>query len=677
MLEAYKIGIDVAFTSNVTAGLEKIARELGSLDRIVKGSRDGVKLLADDLAAIGKAGASISRLAAAMDRLAEGGGGMSGELKKVADATDSIIGATERLGKVLEANVKLAADMARAINGGRPGAPGAPGGTGHGGGHDLMLTGIAASIVGGTLTGYYAKAIKSGMDAAHLRAIMGADDRVSPADIRAASDQAYAVTRTVPGSTVAGNLGLELDLKQVTGSLPEAVKALPAFAKLVTTLEAIDRRGGGSGDAGFAAAKAVEILGRMTVPDPAHPGQHIIDPAELARNVALITQVAVGTNGRVDPAAYLAFVKQARVGGLALDDQALFRDLPAVIMVTSGSRAGTGEAATYQQFVNGQMTEATANMLKKYGLLDKSAKWENGRVSDMSKHLAGGGEFAANPVQWVRDVLIPDLVKQGITDPVKQAQAVSQFAGKLTTAGFLGDIVRAIAAIDKESGNMAHTRMDSFEMFQANDPSQALRNFDAAFHNLLTALGDASAGDAANVLNAVAKAMDDLADWAKRNPGLAKAITETAGGLGAIATAVGALSTAIFLAGPALKLLGIGTGAKAASAATGGAEVAGAGLLSRFGGYGLLAALAAAVVGYLADNETPHDHPYAPGGRGRGAAPLSTHRGAISMRGDVHLDGRKVGNFLAGQLAHDLAGPPTGTTGYDFRTSPYANAIIP
>jgi hypothetical protein len=356
---------------------------------------------------------------------------------------------------------------------------------------------------------------------------------------------------------------------------------------------------------------------------------------------------------------------------MALDDQALFRDFPALMMVLGGSRAGTGEAATYQEFRNGQMTEVTANMLKKYGLLDKDAAWEGGRVHDMSKHLKGSGVFDHNPVEWAREILIPLLEKQGITDPVKQAQAISEFSGKQTTAGFLGEIVRAIMAINKEAGNIQHTRSDSFEMFQANDPSQAMRNFDAAWHNLLTSLGDAASGDAAKALNAVAQAMNELAAWARRNQGLAKTLTEAAGGLGAVATAVGALSTAIFLAGPALKLLGIGAGAKAASAATGATEGAGAGILSRLGLPGLLAALAAGVVAYLSDNTTPHDGPYSPGGRGRGAALLSTHRGgSITMQGDVNLDGKKVGDFVASQLARGLTAPQSGQMAPDPRMSP-------
>jgi hypothetical protein len=582
MIEAYKVGVDIAMTSNVTPALEKIAKQMADLDKIIKGTREGIKGISADLAALGSASAAIGRLASELGRIGRGRSGLSGEMSNVVTATERAIAVTERLGSVMERNARLAAETASVMNGGGGRRSAA-------GGHDLMLTGIAASMVGGGVNSFYATAVKSGMDLGHLKAIMGADDRVTKEQIARAGAQASAASGSVPGSTITGNMGLILDLKQVTGSMDDAIAAMPTFAKLVTTLEAIDRRSGGSGDAGFAAAKAVEILGRMTVEDPNNRGHHIIDPAELARNVALITQVAVGTNGRVDPAAYLTFAKQARVGGMALNDKALFRDLPALLMVQGGSRAGTGEAATYQQFINGTMTKQTAEMLKKYGLLDKDAKWSGGRVQDMAKHFKGAGEFAGNPVDWVRDVLIPTLEKMGITDPVKQAQAVSQFSGRQTTAGFLGEIARAIAAIDKESGNLAHTRMDSFEMLQANDPSQALRNFDAAWHNLLTTLGDTASGDAVAVLKALTNAIDEVAAWARKNPDVAEKLMATAAGLGAIASAVGVLATAVFLFGPALKLLGIGgaaageagaaAGGGEAAAAVGGAAAAASGLL--------------------------------------------------------------------------------------------------
>ena len=662
MLESYKIGVELAMNSNITPALEKVIKQFEDLRKIVKDSQTGVDGLARTLGDISKAMAGIAGGA---------GGRAANDIGKLTSATDAALKATERLGAAMRANAEAARGMTIPVPVMPPGGGNGPRNAGGGGGHDLMLAGIGASMAGTALTGFYAKAMKDGFDAEHIKAVMSADDRVTPRVLASASEKALEVTRSVPGSTITGNLGLEMDLKQVTGNMDEALAALPQFAKLVGTLEALHKRGGGTGDPGFAAAKAMEILGRMVVPDG--KGGSKIDVGELANSVELLTRVGVSTNNRVDPAAYLAFAKQARVGGMALNQQALFEDFPALMMVLGGSRTGTGESASYQQFINGTVTENTAEMLKKFELLDQGAIWGGGRVSDMQKHLKGSEEFAANPVQWVRDILEPQLRKMGISDPVAQAQAVSKFSGRITTAGFLGEIVRSLVGIDKEGENIRHTTKDSFNLFQNSDPTQAVRNFDASFHNMLTTLGEAGTKDAVAVLQHLTTGMNDLADWAKKNPDLARVLVDTAAGLGAIATAVGTVSTAIFLAGPALRLMGIsGTGAAAAegAAGAGGGTVAGgaaAFLARRFGLFALLYPSEA-----NGGEEARLKQLRAQAMAGASASPAPGASGPVPV---VVVNGRTIADGVADHIGRGISGAPTRGTGPDARFSPYGNAF--
>ena len=61
--------------------------------------------------------------------------------------------------------------------------------------------------------------------------------------------------------------------------------------------------------------------------------------------------------------------------------------------------------------------------------------------------------------------------------------------------------------------------------------------------------------------------LNALGNWAEKNPNIARVAVDAAGGLGLVATALGTLSTAIFLFGPALKLLGVGSSAPEAAGA--------------------------------------------------------------------------------------------------------------
>jgi len=237
MLEAYKVGVELAMTSNVTQSLEKIIKGFTDLQKIIKDSQKGIDGLAKGFSEIARAMAGIDNGA---------GGKAAADVAKLTAATDKALAATKALGEAIRLNAEAARGMTFPPPIVPPTTPGKPAnGKGGSGGHDLMLAGIGASMAGTAMTGFYVKAVKDGMDAEHIKAVMSADDRVTPRVLASASEKALEVTRSVPGSTITGNLGLEMDLKQVTGDMDEALAALPQFAKLVGTLEALHKRGGG------------------------------------------------------------------------------------------------------------------------------------------------------------------------------------------------------------------------------------------------------------------------------------------------------------------------------------------------------------------------------------------------------------------------------------------------
>ena len=212
------------------------------------------------------------------------------------------------------------------------------------------------------------------------------------------------------------------------------------------------------------------------------------------------------------------------------------------------------------------------------------------------------------------------------------------------------------------------------------DPAAKLKQFEAALTNLATELGSAGMGDAMRVLDAATAGLNKLSQWAHDNPGFARMAFDAGAGLGAIATGLGALSTAILVFGPALRLLGVAGGAGAGSTVAGvaGAAVSLPAALLGATAVGAIAAsldpeygskvnareIARSKASAAAAQSAPSSAGFVPAdGFGVDGRP-------VQMQGTVNLDGKAVGKFTADSIAKGLQRPSTGTSGPDPRLAP-------
>ena len=364
------------------------------------------------------------------------------------------------------------------------------------------------------------------------------------------------------------------------------------MAKLNLVLQSLP--GAHKGDPGYAAAQAVEVMQRF------YSNGHV-DMGAMNQQLAAMTQVAVGTGGRADPAAYLAFAKQARLGGMLANDQFLYRDLPAVMIALNGSRSGTGDAATYRQFFAGRMTKNAAGKLQELGIIDKGADWKGGQVANMGQHLIGADEFRTNEVQWVRDFLLPQLAKKGVNvnDRASLGQSLASWASTSTGLGFLSELAIGMPGINKESAKIGATTTNPMAVIGKFDPLQKMREFNAAENELMVTLGQLLTGPALSGLKHLTHALQELSDWAKDHPRTAKDILEVSFGLAVMAKALGDIGMVVFLGAPVVR----GFAALATSIAEfapGGAAAAGLSAITTF-------AAAVGVPLLLSGDEGPHE----------------------------------------------------------------------
>ena len=678
MLETYAVGVKLEMASNVAGVLDQVMRDTERFNTLLKESSAGLGKLARDLRGLRGSGSSI------------------GGIEKMAEALRTAETAGMGLTRALRNNAEYATETAKAMQSaakameqaGRAQSA-APGG-GHRNSrfseHNVMMAGMGAGLVGGALIGGVRHAITPAIDVARTTDVLAADMRLTPEQVKQALGVARATTQLAPGSTVGENMAGLLDLKTVFGDLKEAQELLPKFAQMTALFATLDKRGGGSGSQTFAAAKALEIMGGMIDEHTDATGHTVrnIDPELGMKRLKEMERAAVATNMRVLPSDYLGFAKQARVAGMTLTDEFTYEKLPAMIAALGGQRVGTALMSMAQVFEGGKLEAKSMEALQSIGLAGKG-----GLTTERDKRTGKLKQVVHSSAIFDGDMMLHDPQKylelaqkrmeaKGIHGTEAQIKALMKAAQRSTIAGIFADLLKDAPSILKEQENIRNTRPDMAEHMAAVDPAAKILQFEAAMTNFATELGSAGMGDAMKVLDAATAGLNKLGEWAKEYPTIGRIAFDTGAGLGAVATGLGALSTAILVFGPALRLLGlVGGGATAAVAGTGGATAA-AGVAGVLGAGAVLPTLAVgAAVGTLAAGSsayTPENNAAIDKlARQRMTVspanmPTSDGFGAdgrpMQINGDVYLDANKVGRVIG----KAMSGPNAGTTGFDLRT---------
>jgi hypothetical protein len=694
MLEAYAVGVKLEMTSNVSGVLDKVMRDVERFNVLVKESGEALSRMAGSLRSLGRAGSSplpgIDKMADAMRTTESAAAGLNRTLRSNAEYASEAA-------KAMEASARAMTEANRANR--------SSGSAGHGQSrfseHNVMMAGLGAGMVGAVMAGAVRSTLTPAIDLAKTRDVLAADMRLTPAEVDAATAQAREATKLAPGTTTGENLAAILDLKNVFGSLDEATKMIPEFARMTALFQVMDRKSGGTGEQSFAAAKAMEIMGAMVSETTDAQGHTVrnIDPELGMKHLLEMQRVAVATNMRVTPETYLGFAKQARVAGMTLTDEFTYEKLPAMLSVLGGQRVGTALMSMAQVFKGGKLTDKSMEALQAIGLASPGGitreYGRNGKLHDVvhPEAIYDSDLMMHDPEKYL-EAAQKRMEAKGIHGTEAQITALMRASQRATIAGIFADLLKDMPTILKEQANIQNTRPDMAEHMAAVDPAAKVQQFEAALTNLATELGSAGMADAMRVLASVTAGLNAMTDWAHNNPGFARAAFDAGAGLAAIATGLGALSTAILVFGPALRLLGVaGGGSGAAGAAAGG------GILARLGLGGLgLPGLAAGALGWLAykgltqptskddlanrdlqsgrdSGETARRAPQSPGfvpQDGFGVDGLPVHKSAY-YRGTgapdvaVYLDGEVIYRAVQKRLGRDSNRPMAGRGDVDPR----------
>jgi hypothetical protein len=452
--------------------------------------------------------------------------------------------------------------------GGRP--PGSPpivpvggGGSGIGrfagivDGYILMQGGAMAQHLGMTIASVVERAFDQAGDLIRQQNLLWASG-MSDSDQKLAMRTAQATSLSLPALSIADNLKSLGELRSVLGSMSEAARIFPQFAKFSLIGNSVTGR---QTDA-YTAIRAAEMLG-WTV--NRKTGQ--FDTGRAGQFMNMLTAAEIATHGRVDERQMFNFAQMASLAAKNMSILGLQNMIP-IINEMGGMRAGTALQSINQQMIGGVMPQRVLADWQKLGLIDSSkvtATRTGIRVGEGA--FKGMSQLGDNPVAWIEDVLVPAMEKAGYGKD-RQIGEIMRLFGRSTSQREAGIIATQLVQISKDVRMQQQVRSpdDIISEFMQSDLQMNVANAMGALNNALANIGKDAAPAAIYVLKEVTSIFNDISKFAQRHPietkWIVMGVSVIAGAMvvaGTFLTAVGAIAIGITALGASVGGIAVGS----------------------------------------------------------------------------------------------------------------------
>lgn len=430
----------------------------------------------------------------------------------------------------------------------------------------LAAVGAMGVVAGGAALAGMAKLVSHGQELVHQQALMrsaGMDNK----EIAEATTKAWQNTRDVMGTGVSENLKNIRELRMVFGDTTEAMANLQNVTKAQVVLNAV--RGAGAGDQVFAIAKALEVKGVS------------MDPAHFTALLDAMTKAITASGGKVLGTDFFTAFKYGRTATQGWDDKFVGTILPTLIQEMKGGggggQGGPGNAlqSAFQAVVGGVMSNKAANEFVRLGLVDphKIIRTSTGNVKGVGPGgVRGASDFQTDPYEWVQRYLVPALKAKGITTPEAIRDEVSHMFANRTAQQMMTMFATQQTRFEKDATLIRGAQgLGAYDDLQKTDPATQMKNFTAAWQNLLTALGAPLVEPAYKMLIALTAALNGITKWASEHQETVKLLGEAFAGLGVALLTVGvgtvAFAALTALGGPlgVIALVGVAAAVTAAN----------------------------------------------------------------------------------------------------------------
>lgn len=347
----------------------------------------------------------------------------------------------------------------------------------------LAATGIA--VVGYAIAG----AIKSSSEYAHQLNILNMAG-LNQVDVANAVGAAWKNTSTVMTTTATDNLKVLLDLRNVLGSMPEAIAMLPTVTKIQAVMSASSegKIRDNADSIAFGMAKALDTIGAIT-------------PERMQREAEMMSKVVTAFQGRVQPQQFQSVFTYARQAKFDLSDEFKYQILPSLMLEMTqghnsqgGGSRGVGPmlAAFYRVTNQGYINKKSMDAWKDLGFVDSSTALQTTTTGTTVGAMKDAGLAATNPFLWVSELVGAIEQKYGpMSDKDMRAKLNELFRGNQLAATL------AVEFFTKKQNYLRDQKIiagamgyqEGFASAEANDPYTGLKEMGAQWENVKIAFG--------------------------------------------------------------------------------------------------------------------------------------------------------------------------------------------
>ncbi|WP_416052750.1 hypothetical protein [Cupriavidus basilensis] len=401
---------------------------------------------------------------------------------------------------------------------------------------------------------------------------------------------------------MAENIALIQDLHTAVGDLPLAKNLSGDYQKFAFTAQVMNH------------GKPVEGLVTASIKALEHRGDKVMqNPAELARELAMQSQVYLATNGKVGPQDYFKASQTGKIAYQLASPEFLYGAFAAQMQQRTGPTAGTTLMSFDSALVGGHMDKKAKGFLSELGMWDTKISPEQAQINKLISGMSpaerkeagivnmpaitGGlrGDYAklaaSNPDQFILQVLEPAIKKhygENLT-PDDMALLVAKYFNR-ATADFIGSTITSAEKIAKDTAIFRKTKdfKGSYDQY-LKSPEGAEIAADAAWKNFLAMFGSIYLPTITKGLLSLAGGLTKLSDIVDRHRTLFGILAYSLLGLSLVLAFGGTvmlLTAAMRGLGLALAMNAIGGAAGIGSLA---ASIGGAGARGLVGALGLVA----------------------------------------------------------------------------------------
>ena len=244
------------------------------------------------------------------------------------------------------------------------------------------------------------------------------------------------------------------------------------------------------------------------------------------------------------------FMRRAKIAGPGFSTEFLANIAPALIQDMTAPSAGTALSSAFQAFVIGAKSTASKINIAEQKRL--------GIRTD--KGLVNSQLMGENPYEWVKQVLLPALQKDGvdINNDTALAEAIAKMTQNSPASSMLTKMLQQRHQIDKTVELYRNAMgLDAADQAMAKDPFVAMRGFVESWRELATAIRGMP--EAVGILNSLTSGLQRFATALRNNDGGAQALLAGAG--------LGGLFGAYKITGMVYGLISAGTNLNAAATA--------------------------------------------------------------------------------------------------------------